>query len=459
MKPINADIFVIGGSAAGMVAAVTAKSKHPQKKVVLVRQEKKPMVPCGIPYIFGTLESSNNNVMPDTALDKAGVDVLIDTVVSVDHASKSASLKTGTDIHFEKLIMATGSMPVKPKWLEGGDLDNVFTIPKNKDYLDSAQNALKTMKKVIVVGAGFIGVEMSDELKKSGVEVTLVEIQDRILGLAFDREFAEDAREVLERDGVNVMTGVGIKAVKGDGKVQSVELTDGQSLDADAVVLSMGYAPNTKLAKAMGLVLNDQGFIKVDAYMRTNLEDVYAAGDCAEKHDFATGRVSTTMLASTACAEARVAGLNLYSISTFKAFKGTIGIYSTKVGQSAYGVAGLTEESARKAGFNVVTGSFTGMDRHPGTLKDAHKQTVKLIVSRDCGTILGGEVIGGLGTGEMTNVLGVIIQTASNVNDILTMQIGTQPMLTASPAKYPLIKAAEVASRNMDGCCAPDGTC
>lgn len=459
MSKKDVDILVIGGSAAGMVAAVTAKTKHPNKEVLLIRKEKKAMVPCGIPYVFGTLGGTQNNVMPTTGMEKAGVEMAVDIVESVDAEEKVAKTKDGLTVAFDKLVIATGSQPIKPGWLEGADLEGVYTIPKNKPYLDDLKESLKDKRRVVVVGAGFIGVEMSDELKKSGLDVTLVEIQDRILGLAFDPEIAKDAQDVLSDHGVDVVTGVGIEAVQGKEKVESVRLTDKREIEADAVVLSMGYRPNTALAKSFGLELNEHGFIKVDAYMRTNLDDVFAVGDCAEKHDFATSRVSTTMLASTACAEARVAGLNLYTLSTFRAFKGTIGIYSTKIGDSAYGVAGLTEEAARKAGFNVITGAFTGMDRHPGKLHDAHKQTVKLIVSKDCGTILGGEVIGGVSAGELTNVLGVIIQTNSSVSDILTMQIGTQPMLTASPAAYPLIKAAEIASRNMNGCCAPDDIC
>jgi pyruvate/2-oxoglutarate dehydrogenase complex dihydrolipoamide dehydrogenase (E3) component len=155
------------------------------------------------------------------------------------------------------------------------------------------------------------------------------------------------------------------------------------------------------------------------------------------------------MLASTACAEARVAGLNLYSLSTVRSFKGTIGIYSTNIGESSYGVAGLTEGGARKEGFEIVTGSFTGVDRHPGKLAGAHPQTVKLIVSKECGRILGGEVIGGTSVGELINVIGFIIQGGMTLTDLLVSQIGTQPMLTASPAAYPLIKAAEVIARKM----------
>ena len=453
------DILVIGGSAAGTVAASTAKSKHPDKSILLVRKEEKSVVPCGIPYIFGTLGSSERNIMPDTGLENAGIDIRIDTVKSIDKKKKVATFENGETLAFDKLVLGTGSKPFKPDWLKGGNLGNVFTIPKNKVYLDQLQKDLKGKKHITVVGAGFIGVEMSDELKKSGVDVTLVEIQKRILGLAFDEEIAADAEEKLIKDGVEVRTGVGVKELLGEKNVSKVLLSDDSVIETDAVILSMGYRPNVDLAKAMGLKINDHGFISVDAYMRTSERDIFAAGDCAEKRDFATSRLSTTMLASTAAAEARVAGLNLYSLSTYRSFKGTIGIYSTMIGDTVYGVAGITEEAAKKEGFAVIGTTFKGMDRHPGKLPGMHSQTVKLVVSKGTGTILGGEVIGGESAGELINVLGVIIQTGSTINDVLTMQIGTQPMLTASPGQYPIIKAAEIASRNINVCCAPNEYC
>ena len=152
------------------------------------------------------------------------------------------------------------------------------------------------------------------------------------------------------------------------------------------------------------------------------------------------------MLASTACAEARIAGMNLYKLSAIKTFIGTISIFSTAVGNTGFGVAGITENQAKTENFDFVTGSFEGIDRHPGTLKDTHKQYVKLLVGKENGVILGGAVYGGLSTGELTNTLGFIVQNKMTLNSLLTAQIGTHPLLTASPAGYPLVKAAENAA-------------
>ncbi len=440
------DVLVIGGSAAGIVAATTGKSYYPNKDFFLIRKEKRVIVPCGIPYIFGSLESSEQNMVPDTVLSNAGVRLKIDEVVFVDQENKVCKTADGTEIRFEKLVLATGSTPVVPKWLKGAHLDNVFTIPKDKEYLDQITTKLDGCKKVVTIGGGFIGVEVADEVNKLGKEVTIVEILPHVLALAFDTELAIEAEEILESRGVNIRTGVGIKEILGDKKVTAVLLENGEKLEADAVILSVGYHPNVALAEKAGIKINDLGFISVDEYMRTSNPDILAVGDCAEKRSFLTRKQREIMLASSACAEARVAGMNLYKLSAVKTFSGTIAIFSTAIGETAFGAAGVNENMANERGFDFVTGSFEGIDKHPGALPGTHKQFVKLIVSRESGILIGGEVIGGASTGELINLIGFAIQNRMTVVSILTAQIGTHPLLTAPPTAYPLIKAAEVAA-------------
>ena len=439
------DVLVIGGSAAGMVAALTGKSSWPKKNFILVKKQKEMMVPCGIPYIFGTLDSSNMNLMPvDTSLEKAGITSLVDEVISIDTGNKTADLAGGETIQYDKLVIATGSTPVKPKWLKGGEKDNVFVIPKDKIYLDEMVAKLRNLKKVIVIGAGFIGVEFSDELLKHNHEVTLVEKLPDILSLAFDVEISKKISEILVQRGLKIVTGNGISEILGEKKVESVRLESGEIIKSDAVILSVGYKPNTELARKSDIYVDESGFIAVDEYMRTHVKDIFAVGDCAQKRDFVTRARVATMLASTACAEARIAGMNLFNLNVVKTFSGTIAIYSTAIGNTGFGTAGVTEARAKAEGIDCITGTFEGIDRHPGNLPDAHKQLVKLIAARQSGVIIGGEVIGGLSAGELTNVIGLAIQNRMSVNSILTSQIGTHPCLTASPAGYPLIKAAEI---------------
>lgn len=444
------DVLVIGGSAAGISAAAAGKSTYPDKEFLLIRKEDKVMVPCGIPYIFGSLDSSDQNILPgDSMCDELGIKYKVGHVSSIDKEKKICLLDDGVEIQFEKLVIATGSVPDVPNWLKGVELKNVFTIPKDKDYLDNMAQKLKKCKKIVTIGGGFIGVELSDELNKIGKDVTIIEILPHILNLAFDEELNIRAEEILQERGVKIKTGTGIKEILGNGdQVTGVLFNNGETMDADAVILSMGYAPNTRIAKEAGIKLNEEGFINVDEYMRTEDPDIFAVGDCAEKRDFSTKKLSKTMLASTACAEARIAGMNLYKLGTLKTFSGTIAIFSTKIGETGLGAAGLTEQQARDERFEIVTGTFEGMDKHPGKLPGMHKQMVKLIVAKESGIILGGEVIGGLSSGELINIIGFAIENRMSINSILIAQIGTHPMLTASPAAYPLIKAAEKVMMN-----------
>jgi NADPH-dependent 2,4-dienoyl-CoA reductase/sulfur reductase-like enzyme len=449
-KMKQTDVLIVGGSAAGMVAAVTGKFSWPEKKFILVKKQKEMMVPCGIPYIFGTLDKSEQNIMPvDPMLEKSGVESIVGEVTSIDTKNKIATLAHGEPIQYVKLVIATGSKPVMPRWLKGGEKKNVFVIPKDKIYIDQMLETINQCKKVVVIGAGFIGVEFSDELTKRGIKVTLVEKLPTILGSAFDIELSDKIHELLTQRGVTIITGNGIKQVLGDDKVEGVELEKGEKIEADAVILSMGYKPNTELAKNSGIFIDEDNFIAVDEYMRTHEPDVFAIGDCAQKRDFITRKRVSTMLASTACAEARIAGMNLFNLNVVKTFSGTIAIYSTAIGNTGFGTAGVTEARAREEGIETLTGLFEGVDRHPGNLPGAHKQTVKLISAAQSGVIIGGEVIGGLSAGELTNVIGLAIETRMTINSLLTSQIGTHPCLTSSPAAYPLIKAAEIIAGKM----------
>ncbi len=443
----NTDVLIIGSSAAGMVAATTSKWINKDKSVTVVTKNEQTLIPCGIPYVFGSVQSTNNNILPaEKMFEKSGINVIHDEVSAVDRKEQMAHLKNGEQIKYEKLVLGTGSIPNKAEWLKGATLKNVFTVPKNKSYLDQMQQELKLCKNVVVIGAGFIGVELSDELHKAGLNVTLIEKLPNILGLAFDVDITDKVKQILIDRGITVTTGMGVKEIGGSEKVEHVILEDDTVMNTDAVVLAIGYHPNVGLAKAMGLPISDLGFIKVDEYMRTVDPNIFAIGDCAEKRDFVTRKTTGVMLASTACAEARIAGMNLYKLSAIKTFSGTISIFSTAIGNTGFGVAGLTEKVAIEENFDIVTGVFDGIDRHPGTLKDTHSQYVKLVVGKESGVILGGEVMGGLSVGELTNIIGIIIQNRMSINSLLTAQIGTHPLLTASPAGYPLIKAAENAA-------------
>ena len=177
------DVVIIGGSAAGLIAAKTAKLSYPDKSVLVVRKEEISLVPCGIPYIFSTLNSIDDDKMGIDPIKKLGVDFLIEEVEKVDVESKTV-FTSKTEIKYEKLVFATGSAPFMPP-IEGVDQKGVYIIPKDYNYLKGILESISEAKNFVVIGAGFIGVEVSDELRKQGGNVTLVEAMDRVLPLAF----------------------------------------------------------------------------------------------------------------------------------------------------------------------------------------------------------------------------------------------------------------------------------
>ncbi len=444
------DVVIIGGNPAGGTAAGAAKKLNKGKSVLVIRKEADALVPCGIPYTFGTLDSVEDDIKPITPAKKAGIEFLIDEVVTVDTEAKKLTLKESEEVVYDKLVFATGSEPVVPP-IPGHDLDGVVTIRKDLAYIKSIHEPLMTAQNVVIVGAGFIGVEMSDELAKAGVHVTLVEAMDTILPLAFDADIIAPSQELLKSHGVTVKTGEMVDSIQGEnGKVSAVKLKSGEMIEADRVILAIGYHPNTLLAKEAGLEIGRFGGIMTDEYMRTSAADVFAVGDCAKHRDFFTHKPSRLMLASTAAAEARIAGMNLFSLKVMRQTKGSIAIFSTSLGEISLGAAGLTEQAAKQEGFEIIVGISTGMDRHPGKLPGTSKQQVKLIFAQPSGLLIGAQIQGGQSTGEMINILGLAIQKNMTAAELAILQYGTQPMLTAGPGVYPIVMAAMDALAKMD---------
>ena len=435
------DVIVIGGGPAGIITAMTSKTYYPDKSVLLIRREKNVLVPCGIPYTMSTI-TIEKNYIPDAGLSGKSIDILVTEVMSIDSNAKKISVKD-EEIKYDRLVFATGSRPLEPSWLKGKEKKNVFYIEKSEDYLNAMKSEITGKKKIVIIGAGFIGVEVADELNKEKHSVTLIEKLPHVLALAIDHDFSCNLDEKLKSRGINLMLGESVKEIAGGDKVKSVILESGKSIDADIVIIAVGYSPNTALAKSSGVLVGVKGAIWVDEYMRTSVKDIFAVGDCSEKKSFITRKLSNIMLASTATSEARIAGANLFKLQVLRTFTGTIGIFSTRVGESALGSAGLTESQAVEENFDVISGTFETKDRHPGTLPDSSTIKVKLIASRLSGIIIGGQVSGGESAGEMINITGLMIQKKVSVYELMIMQIGTHPLLTAAPTVYPLVKAAE----------------
>jgi NADH oxidase (H2O2-forming) len=440
----HTDILVLGGGPAALVSVATALENYPDKKITVIKQDEKSLVPCGIPYIFGkTLGDSDKNTMSCGGPMAEIINIITDTATSVDIDSKTVYTLEHT-ITFEKLIFATGSIPFVHKNFEDAlHLENVFTIEKHKDKIDALKTYLDDKQRIIVVGTGFIGVEMALELRSVGKEVTIIGGR-HILADSFDVDMALQAEEIMKNEGVNLSLGQHVSHIPFEGmRATCVELCDGSRIEGDVIILATGYQPNTALAAAAGLKLARYGGIWVDEYMRTKNKDIFAVGDCCGRRDFITRDPSKVMLASTSASEARVAGNSLYGLKYLKGFNGTIAIFSTVIGNRVFGSAGVTETRAKKENIDYVVGFFEGLNRHPGTIPDASKQSIKLIALRSSGQIIGGQVIGDKEAGEVINIIGLAIESELTAHKLVSLQVATQPLLTAAPTTYPIIKAAQ----------------
>lgn len=435
-------LVIIGGSAAGIQAAISAKRLHGSEleRIIVIRREPEVPVPCGIPYIYGTLGAVELNIVPDAILGDA--ELIIGNATSIDREAKTVTVDGGTVVRYDKLILATGSRGAAPP-IPGSDLKNVFTIEKDPVYLGEVRHALEESSDLVIIGCGFIGLEFAEQCQKRGMNVTIVEMMEHCLALNADEEFCTPAEDELKRHGVKIIPNKMVRCIGGQKKAEYVELVTRERLKADIVILAIGIAINNELAKEADLEIGETRGIRVDEYQRTSDPAIFAAGDCAEKYSFFTKKPIGLRLASIATTEARIAASNLFEPKVKN--PGIIGVFATSVGGVAVGASGLTEKTAKDAGFEVVIGDTITVDRHPGTMPGARESRLKLIFDKKSRKAIGGEVYGGLSTAELANGMSAAVTSGMTVDQLAVFQMGTHPVLTASPIAYQLVNAAEIA--------------
>ncbi|MCK4402142.1 FAD-dependent oxidoreductase, partial [bacterium] len=275
------DVVVVGGSAAGIPVAITAKRHYPDKSVLLIRKEDKVLIPCGIPYIFGTVGTPDKNIIPDKVLEKNGIELLVDPVVRIDNKNCVVETKAGEQAHYEKLVLATGSEPMIPP-IPGIDKGNIFSIKKDVAYLNEIIDAMEHASNLVIVGCGFIGVELAEECKKrnKNLNITIVEMMHHCLQLVYDKDFCLKAEETLIVQGINLMVDEKVESFTGSDKVEGIKLKSGKEIKADMVILGIGAVSNVELAREAGLEIGTTKSIMVNRYMQTSDPNIFACGDC-----------------------------------------------------------------------------------------------------------------------------------------------------------------------------------
>ncbi len=445
----QADVIVIGGSAAGMTAALTARRHYAERSVLVIRREKQVSIPCGIPYAFGIVGSPEKNLMPvDEVLAKNNINSVIGEVTSLDRERHIVRTADGGEFGYRRLVLATGSEPLVPP-ITGCDKGNIFAIRKDVGYLNQLIETMDKSRDLCIVGCGFIGVEIAEECKRRrpNMNVRIVEMLTHCLQLVYDNDFCVKAEETLKAQGIDLLLDAKVAAFEGGGAVERVRLDDGSALDADIVILGIGAVSNVSLARDAGLELGPKHGVQVNRYMQTNDPLIYACGDCTDKVSFFDGKPSGFKLASIATMEARIAGANLFS--TNRVNLGVIGVYATVLGDCAFAAAGLTSTEAQEKGYDIVTGEAESSNRHPACMPGAAPLKVRLIFETGSQVLLGGQVSGAKSGGELINTISACIHQRMTADDIATFQTGTHPALTASPIAYQLVNAAEIAIGKM----------
>jgi len=442
---MDVNVIIVGGGPAGIITALTAKSIYPEKSVFLIKDIGDSVIPCAIPYMMHTLNDPKQNEMGNLPLEKAGIDILVGKVVSLDISKRAVTMESGQIHSYERLVLATGTKSVIPP-IPGAEKEGVYTIKKSMSAMTMLREKVHKAKQVVIIGGGFIGAEFADELSRvSGLDVHLIEIMPKLLYTAFDDEFCNEVSQALVSTGVNLHTSKRVVSINGNSRVESVTLEGGETISADMVLISIGAKPSIDLAEEAGLRITDNGSIWVDDYMQTDADGIFAVGDCALKRDFFTRREVPIWLASTATAEARNAGTNIYGIRVLHQIQGTIAAFSTKIGEISFGSTGMTCRTCQKEGFRYISALAVAPDRHPGILPGAHELKVKLVFADRSGIILGGQISGGPSVGELINVVALAIQKKVTVRELDMMQIATHPLLSSAPTVHPLINAAHQA--------------
>ncbi|MFB6354482.1 MAG: FAD-dependent oxidoreductase [Halobacteriales archaeon] len=441
------DTFVVvGGDAAGMSAASKAKRENPDLDVVAFEKgDWVSYAACGMPYyVKGEVDSLDDlvQVTPEAFRDERGIDLRTDhEVVAIDPEAKTVTVEGGGDRFeqpYDHLLIATGAHAIEPPF-DGIDLDGVFTIHAMdaagaiRDYL-----AEHDPRRAAIVGGGYVGIEMAEALAGRGLDVDLFEMLPHVLQ-PFGPAVAERVETHLESQGVGLHLDTAVEGFAGDGTVEAVELASGQSMPADLVVVGVGVAPNVELAEAAGVELGPTGAIATDAHGRTNLDDVYAAGDCAEATHVVTGEADYVPLALTANRAGRAIGQTVTGTPTgVGEIAGTAIVKAFELGAARTGV--IDEEAAREAGFDPVSVDITAPTRahyYPG----GGELSVTLVADRASGRVLGASVVGPEGVKRIDTVA-TALHAGMTVDDLQGLDLAYAPPF--SPVWDPVATAARV---------------
>lgn len=442
-------LVIVGGVAAGATAAARARRINEEAEITLF--ERGPYVSyanCGLPYFISRDISARSELLlqtPEGFRDRYRVDVRVNTeIVALDRAAKRVLARGANGdewVPYDKLILAQGGQPVMPP-LPGIEAPHVFklwTVP-DMDRLHATIDAQRP-ESAVVVGGGFIGLEMAEAFQKRGLATTVVELQASVMAV-MDREFGQLITTELASNGVQVVTSAGVQAVR----ERSVLLSDGREIPADLVLFSVGVRPELTLAKEAGLEIGPAGGLVVDDQLRTSDPDIYAAGDMVEILHRVAGRRVRLPLAGPANRQGRIAASNVMGMPM--RYAGALGTSVVKIFEATAAMTGLTEKTARDAGFEVGV-AMIHKDHHASYYPGAEEIALKLVYDRKTGRLLGAQAFGHAGVEKRIDVLATALSGGFTLADLAELDLAYAPPY--SSANDPINLAAFIGLNDLSG--------
>lgn len=446
---------IIGGVAGGSSAAARLRRLDERAEIIIFeRGEFISFANCGLPYFIGG-DITDKNLLtlqtPESFKARFNIDVkTMSEVVKINPESKTVTVNsknnnTSYEESYDKLILSMGAEPIKPS-IEGTDSDRVFTlrnIPdtiKIKDFIENA-----TPKSAIVAGGGYIGVEMAENLKKAGLDVTIVELAEHLIA-PLDFDMAADAHRYIKQKGIKLILNNGIKAIKDCGNSLAVQLSR-EELYTDMLIMAVGVRPESKLASDCGIKVNQRGSIVVDSQMRTSTADIYAVGDAAEVEDFVAKTKAFIPLAGPANKQGRIAADSIANNGKSE-YKGTQGSAIIKIFDMTAASTGLNEKSARAAGIDYDK-VYTYSASHAGYYPGGTNMSIKALWDRKTLKLIGAQIVGFDGVDKRADVLASAIRFGAKITDLAELELCYAPPFGS--AKDPVNMVGFVAENVISG--------
>ena len=433
-------VLVLGGVAAGTKAAAKLKRESRDIDVkILAKGRDISYAGCGLPYFIGEIIPDRSDLIvntPEKFSSLTGVEVVTGAeVTAVDFPSKTVTYtRDGNEEKegYDRLIIATGAESIVPP-VPGVDLKGVFTVRTPDDAEKIKEYAKREdVRKAVIAGAGFIGLEIAENLKKEGLDITIIDMASNIMPNAFDDEMASWARKQLENAGIRVLTSLRLEAINGDEKAVSIT-TDKAEIQADMVILALGVRPSTSFLKNTSIEM-EKGAILVGPDMKTSVEDVYAAGDCALVTNRITGKRMYSAMGSTANITARILAENIAGKAA--SYPGAAGTGVVKLLDNLNaGRTGLTEEAAKKEGYETVT-ALAVTDDKAHYYAGSSFFIMKMVAEKKTHRILGFQVLGSGNVDKMTDIAVIAVSRGMKVEDFDALDFSYAPPFSTAISPF-----------------------